>query len=208
MVSRSREGGPLEDLVKIFMINLLAARNERGSVQVALRPKVSWVGSGVAGVVQVQLVVGQSVRLRHVVPILGVPDALVPLDLPVDLHHNTWAKLMIASTSCLFVSTVNGTCLKNKENRDKNNTIHTSGSKSFQQRSAEEYQEAHKAKFPWDASLQYFQKAVDALKAIPPTHESDLCLRNQHKSVKNGRRWLCNNKVLNPTYLSTIKRKY
>ena len=29
-------------------------------------------------------------------------------------------------------------CLKNKENRDKNNIIHTSGSNSFQQRSAEE----------------------------------------------------------------------
>ncbi|XP_050282850.1 uncharacterized protein LOC126723472 [Quercus robur] len=29
-------------------------------------------------------------------------------------------------------------CLKNKENQDKNNIIHTSGSKSFQQRSAEE----------------------------------------------------------------------
>ena len=29
-------------------------------------------------------------------------------------------------------------CLKNKENRDKNNIIHTSGSKSFQQRSAKE----------------------------------------------------------------------
>ena len=29
-------------------------------------------------------------------------------------------------------------CLKNKENRDKNNIIHTFGSKSFQRRSAEE----------------------------------------------------------------------
>ena len=29
-------------------------------------------------------------------------------------------------------------CLKNKENQDKNNIIHTSGSKCFQQRSAEE----------------------------------------------------------------------
>ena len=30
-----------------------------------------------------RLVVGQSLTLRRVVPILGVPDALVPLDLPV-----------------------------------------------------------------------------------------------------------------------------
>lgn len=35
------------------------------------------------GVVVCRLVVGQSLRLRRVVPILGVPDALVPLDLPV-----------------------------------------------------------------------------------------------------------------------------
>lgn len=34
------------------------------------------IGSG-------RLVVGQSLMLRRVVPILGVPDALVPLDLPV-----------------------------------------------------------------------------------------------------------------------------
>jgi hypothetical protein len=30
-----------------------------------------------------RLVVGQSLMMRRVVPILGVPDALVPLDLPV-----------------------------------------------------------------------------------------------------------------------------
>ena len=35
-------------------ISLLAARNERESVQIAIRPKVSWGGSGLAGVVQVQ----------------------------------------------------------------------------------------------------------------------------------------------------------
>lgn len=104
----------------MLKINLLAARNERESVQIAIRPKVSWGGTGgVAGVVQVQcsdlcstsgdrlmycyrisyriygllwfyadiilgrLVVGQSLKLRRVVPILGVPDALVPVDLPV-----------------------------------------------------------------------------------------------------------------------------
>lgn len=38
----------------ILKINLLAARNERESVQIAIRPKVSWSRSGVAGVVQVQ----------------------------------------------------------------------------------------------------------------------------------------------------------
>lgn len=32
----------------------MAARNERESVQVALRPKVTWGGCGVAGIVQVQ----------------------------------------------------------------------------------------------------------------------------------------------------------
>ncbi|CAL5385018.1 unnamed protein product [Camellia sinensis] len=75
-------------------ISLLAARNERESIQIAIRPKVSWGGSAIAGVVQVQctdlcsttgdrLVVGQSLTLRRVVPILGVPDALVPLDMPV-----------------------------------------------------------------------------------------------------------------------------
>ncbi|KAK9129932.1 hypothetical protein Sjap_010419 [Stephania japonica] len=75
-------------------IKLLAARNERESTQIALRPKVSWAGSGIAGVAQIhctdlcstsgdRLVVGQSLSLRHVAAILGVPDALVPLDLPV-----------------------------------------------------------------------------------------------------------------------------
>ncbi|KAL9244174.1 hypothetical protein vseg_017978 [Gypsophila vaccaria] len=75
-------------------INLLAARNERESAQVALRPKVSWGNSGFAGTVQVQctdltsasgdrLVLGQSLRIRRVAPVLGVPDALVPLDLPI-----------------------------------------------------------------------------------------------------------------------------
>ncbi|KAK8623348.1 hypothetical protein V6N13_118234 [Hibiscus sabdariffa] len=61
-------------------INLMAARNERESVQIAIRPKVSWSGSSVAGVV---LIVGESLKLRRMVPILGVPDALVPLDLPI-----------------------------------------------------------------------------------------------------------------------------
>lgn len=86
--------GPQEMPRPLEPINLLAARNERESVQIALRPKVSWSSSCTAGVVQVQcsdlcsasgdrLVVGQSLMLRRVVPILGVPDALVPLDLPV-----------------------------------------------------------------------------------------------------------------------------
>lgn len=75
-------------------VNLLAARNERESFQIALRPKVSWGGHGIAGLVQVQcndlcsasgdrLVVGESITIRRVAPILGVPDALVPLDVPV-----------------------------------------------------------------------------------------------------------------------------
>lgn len=37
-----------------MQVNLLAARNERESVQVALRPKVTWGSSGIAGTVQVQ----------------------------------------------------------------------------------------------------------------------------------------------------------
>lgn len=75
-------------------ISLLAARNERESVQIVLRPKVSWASTGIAGSVQIhctdlcsssgdRLVTGQSITLRRVVPILGVPDALVPLGLPV-----------------------------------------------------------------------------------------------------------------------------
>ncbi|CAL5383606.1 unnamed protein product [Camellia sinensis] len=83
-----------KSLWTIYIISLLAARNERESIQIAIRPKVSWGGSAIAGVVQVQctdlcsttgdrLVVGQSLTLRRVVPILGVPDALVPLDMPV-----------------------------------------------------------------------------------------------------------------------------
>lgn len=35
-------------------VSLLAARNERESIQIAIRPKVHWGGSSVAGVVQVQ----------------------------------------------------------------------------------------------------------------------------------------------------------
>ncbi|XP_042492086.1 uncharacterized protein LOC122071754 isoform X2 [Macadamia integrifolia] len=86
--------GQLETPRSLEPISLLAARNERESIQIAVRPKVSWGRPGIAGIVQVhctdlcstsgeRLVVGQSVTLRRVVPILGVPDALVPLDLPV-----------------------------------------------------------------------------------------------------------------------------
>ncbi|KAM7256464.1 hypothetical protein ACFE04_012205 [Oxalis oulophora] len=78
--------------------NLLAARNERESLQLALRPKLSWGtadSNGSAGIVQLhftdllcsasghRLLVGQSLRARRVVPILGVPDALVPINLPL-----------------------------------------------------------------------------------------------------------------------------
>ncbi|XP_020530317.1 uncharacterized protein LOC18445880 isoform X2 [Amborella trichopoda] len=89
---------------------MLIARNERESAQVALRPKVTWSGSGIAGVVQVQcndlcsssgerLAVGQSLTLRRVVPILGVPDALVPIDLPVSR-----ITVFPGDTSALWVS--------------------------------------------------------------------------------------------------------
>ncbi|CAA6667433.1 unnamed protein product [Spirodela intermedia] len=96
------------------MLSLLAARNERESVQIALRPKVSWGGPGTAGAVQIhcsdlcspsgdRLLVGQSLSLRRVVPILGVPDALVPLDLPVsqiNLFHGDNINLGISRCSC------------------------------------------------------------------------------------------------------------
>ncbi|KAF3780474.1 hypothetical protein EJ110_NYTH39154 [Nymphaea thermarum] len=91
-------------------ISFLVARNERESAQVSLRPKVSWGGPGVAGVVQVQisdlcsssgdrLLAGESLTLRHVVPVLGVPDALVPLDLPVTLIN-----VFPGETSTLWLS--------------------------------------------------------------------------------------------------------
>lgn len=102
--------GPQEVPRNLEPINLLAARNERESVQIAIRPKVSWSRSGVAGVVQVQcsdlcsasgdrLIVGQSLTLRLVVPILGVPDALVPLDLPI-----SQISLQPGETSAVWVS--------------------------------------------------------------------------------------------------------
>lgn len=91
-------------------INLLAARNERESAQIAIRPRVSWVGSGIAGVVQVQctdlcstsgdrLVVGQSLKFRRVVPILGVPDALAPLN-----HPSCQLILQPGETTAIWVS--------------------------------------------------------------------------------------------------------
>ncbi|XP_044475893.1 uncharacterized protein LOC123203554 isoform X2 [Mangifera indica] len=102
--------GPQEMPRLLEPINLLAARNERESVQIAIRPKVSWSSSGIAGLVQVQcndlcstsgdrLVVGQSLSLRCVVPILGVPDALVPLDLPVSQIN-----LLPGETTAIWVS--------------------------------------------------------------------------------------------------------
>lgn len=91
-------------------ISLLAARNERESIQVALRPKVSWSGSNVAGAMQIQctdlcstsgdrLIVGQSLTLRRVVPILGVPDALAPLDMPISV-----LSLFPGETTVIWVS--------------------------------------------------------------------------------------------------------
>ncbi|GAV75355.1 DUF4091 domain-containing protein [Cephalotus follicularis] len=95
------------------IINLLAARNERESVQIALRPKVSWdtpEADAAAGLVQLQctdlcstsghrLLVGQSLTMRRVVPILGVPDALVPLALPV-----TQISLLPGQTTAIWIS--------------------------------------------------------------------------------------------------------
>lgn len=91
-------------------ISLLAARNERESVQIALRPKVSWGSSGIAGSVQIEctdlcspsgdrMIAGQSLTLRRVVPILGVPDALVPLNPPANQIN-----LLPGETSSIWVS--------------------------------------------------------------------------------------------------------
>ncbi|KAM7521107.1 hypothetical protein LguiB_020069 [Lonicera macranthoides] len=101
--------GPQEMPRALEPISLLAARNERESIQIAIRPKVSWGGSGLAGAVQIQctdlcstsgdrLVVGQSLTLRRVVPVLGVPDALVPLE-PVSQIN-----LLPGETSAIWVS--------------------------------------------------------------------------------------------------------
>ncbi|KAK6939442.1 Glycoside hydrolase 123, C-terminal [Dillenia turbinata] len=102
--------GPQEMPRPLERVTLLAARNERESVQIAIRPRVSWSGLGVAGVVQVQcsdlcsssgdrLIVGQSLTLRRVGPILGVPDALVPLDMPV-----SQLSLFPGETTAIWVS--------------------------------------------------------------------------------------------------------
>ncbi|XP_042395783.1 uncharacterized protein LOC121986062 isoform X3 [Zingiber officinale] len=91
-------------------VSLLAARNEKESVQIAMRPKLSWASSSMAGTVQIQcsdlcsaagdrLLVGQSLTMRHVVPILGVPDALVPLSLPISQIN-----LLPGETTSIWVS--------------------------------------------------------------------------------------------------------
>ncbi|EPS70359.1 hypothetical protein M569_04401 [Genlisea aurea] len=93
-------------------ISLLAARNERESFQIAMRPKASWAGSRIAGTVNLQftdlcsssgdrLVVGESLKVRHVVPILGVPDALVPLDVPT-----CQVNLLPGETTAIWVSVI------------------------------------------------------------------------------------------------------
>nr|XP_008377409.2 uncharacterized protein LOC103440497 [Malus domestica] len=102
--------GPQETPRNLESVNLLAGRNERESTQIALRPKVSWGDPGNAGVVQVQcsdlcstsgdrLVVGQSINMRRVVPILGVPDALAPLDLPISQIN-----LLPGETTAVWIS--------------------------------------------------------------------------------------------------------
>ncbi|GAB4852080.1 hypothetical protein Ancab_016270 [Ancistrocladus abbreviatus] len=91
-------------------VNLLAARNERESIQIAIRPKVTWGGTCIAGVVQLhcndlcsasgdRLVVGQSLTVRRVMPVLGVPDALVPLVVPV-----SHISLLPGETAAVWIS--------------------------------------------------------------------------------------------------------
>ncbi|XP_024529573.1 uncharacterized protein LOC9655857 [Selaginella moellendorffii] len=88
-------------------LNLLIARNERESAQIALRPKISWACGGAVGHVQVHCrdfvsASGdrlESVSLRRVVPILGVPDALVPVSMPT-----CQVSLLPGETSALWLS--------------------------------------------------------------------------------------------------------
>ncbi|KAH6796263.1 hypothetical protein C2S51_037249 [Perilla frutescens var. frutescens] len=102
--------GPQDMPRALEPISLLAARNERENFQIAIRPKVSWAGSTVAGTLQMQctdlcstsgdrLIVGESLKVRRVVPILGVPDALVPLDVPV-----SQLSLFPGETTAIYVS--------------------------------------------------------------------------------------------------------
>ncbi|XP_042046714.1 uncharacterized protein LOC121792721 [Salvia splendens] len=102
--------GPQDMPRTLEPISLLAARNERENFQIAIRPKVSWAGSTVAGTVQMQctdlcstsgdrLIVGESLKVRRVVPILGVPDALVPLEVPVSQLN-----LLPGETTAVYVS--------------------------------------------------------------------------------------------------------
>ncbi|EYU45131.1 hypothetical protein ABFS82_03G056700 [Erythranthe guttata] len=102
--------GPQDMPRTLEPISLLAARNERENVQIAIRPKVSWAESSIAGTVQIQcadlcstsgdrLVVGESLKVRRVVPILGIPDALVPLEVPL-----SQLTLFPGETSAIWVS--------------------------------------------------------------------------------------------------------
>ncbi|KAH7445252.1 hypothetical protein KP509_02G115100 [Ceratopteris richardii] len=71
-------------------IAILVARNKKESVHIALKPKMTWNGSGIAGDVQAyytifcsdvsqRLEIRKCVSIRQVMPMLGVPDALVPI---------------------------------------------------------------------------------------------------------------------------------
>eukprot|EP00252_Welwitschia_mirabilis_P007417 TRINITY_DN1872_c0_g1_i1.p1 TRINITY_DN1872_c0_g1~~TRINITY_DN1872_c0_g1_i1.p1 ORF type:complete len:657 (-),score=147.64 TRINITY_DN1872_c0_g1_i1:351-2321(-) len=102
--------GPQEPPRVLEPISMLLARNERESVQVALRPKLSWASDSFAGHVHIyctnlcsssghRLEVGKNLSLRHVVPVLGVPDALVPMSLP-----NAKLSLLPGETSALWIS--------------------------------------------------------------------------------------------------------
>lgn len=86
--------------IHLLQIHLLAARGEKESVQIALRPRCSWgpLNSGQGGEVQIhvsdfrsdggeRLKVGEHVTLRRVVPVYGIPDALLPLQVPTSCLH-------------------------------------------------------------------------------------------------------------------------
>ncbi|KAK7855348.1 hypothetical protein CFP56_028295 [Quercus suber] len=77
------------------------------------------------------------------------------------------------------------TCLKNKENWDKNNIIHTSSSKSFQQRSAEEKEKTgHSPSRIELFDITHVQANGQAVNE--PTQDALVALRNLTTQVNEG----------------------
>lgn len=89
---------------------LLAARGERESFQLLLRPQgpcgevtitpsdLALQGPGATSFPPTTLTAGQEIKLHSLVPVNGVPDALVPLSHPASLQ------LLMGQTSAVWVS--------------------------------------------------------------------------------------------------------